>query len=80
MYKGPPLVPADSMNIEGVSLNYSCTGLDRSDHTPVVVLLHGFGASLGTWDDICPTLGRHYPVVRLDLKGFGFSGKPQDDK
>jgi pimeloyl-ACP methyl ester carboxylesterase len=43
-----------------------------------VVLLHGFGATLETWNDIEPLLCPRWKVVRADLKGFGLSSKPRD--
>lgn len=43
-------------------------------------MIHGFGASLETWHDVYPTLKTRYRVVRLDLKGHGFSSKPEDEE
>ena len=40
---------------------------------PVVVLLHGFGASLQTWDDWARGLSETHRVIRLDLPGSGLS-------
>jgi pimeloyl-ACP methyl ester carboxylesterase len=40
---------------------------------PVLVLLHGFGGSYRTWDDIMPLLAASRPVLRIDLWGFGLS-------
>ncbi len=45
---------------------------------PAVVLLHGFGASLQTWDGWAQALGSGYRVVRMDLPGFGLSGPAVD--
>jgi pimeloyl-ACP methyl ester carboxylesterase len=42
-------------------------------HGPVVVLLHGFGASLQTWDAWASVLGKTHRVIRLDLPGSGLS-------
>ncbi len=39
-----------------------------------VILLHGFGSSLETWDPWAAVLDRHYRVIRFDLPGFGLSG------
>lgn len=47
-----------------------------SDSTPVV-LLHGFGASIGHWRDNIPGLSAHRSVYGLDLLGFGGSAKPR---
>ena len=40
----------------------------------VVVLLHGFGASLQTWDGWAARLTTQCRVVRFDLPGFGLTG------
>jgi pimeloyl-ACP methyl ester carboxylesterase len=44
----------------------------------VVVALHGFGASLDTWNEIAPDLTSHYRVFMPDLPGFGLSAKPNE--
>jgi len=41
---------------------------------PAVILLHGFGSGLHTWDDWVPALQPGRRVVRLDLPGFGLTG------
>ena len=47
---------------------------------PVVLLLHGFGSSLQTWDDWSAGLRDRWRVVRLDLPGHGLSEPdPADD-
>lgn len=46
-----------------------------------VVLLHGFGASSYTWRHIEPGLVKEgFRVLTVDLKGFGLSDKPLDEK
>ncbi len=40
---------------------------------PAVVMLHGFGASLQTWDVWAPALSATHRVIRLDLPGNGLS-------
>src|SRR5262245_29858203 len=74
----PRLVPARSLDISGVTINYAASLVSSS--APVLVLIHGFGASLETWNDIYPALRAKYSVVRLDLKGHGFSSKPDDEQ
>lgn len=44
-----------------------------ADAAPVV-LVHGFGSSLHTWDAWTQLLEHSYHVVRLDVAGFGLSG------
>ncbi len=50
-------------------LHYSVEG-----HGPSVMLIHGVGANLSSWDGIVPALAEHFTVVRLDLRGHGRSG------
>lgn len=46
-----------------------------------IVLLHGFGASSYTWRHIEPALVEEgFRVLTVDLKGFGLSDKPLDEK
>lgn len=46
-----------------------------------VILLHGFGASSYTWRHIEPALVKDgFRVLTVDLKGFGLSDKPLDEK
>ncbi|WP_396434036.1 alpha/beta fold hydrolase [Limnohabitans sp.] len=44
-----------------------------SSDAPAVVLLHGFGASLQTWDGWAEGLAATHRVVRIDLPGSGLS-------
>jgi pimeloyl-ACP methyl ester carboxylesterase len=42
---------------------------------PPLLLLHGFGASIGHWRHNIPVLSQHHTVYALDLLGFGASQK-----
>lgn len=42
-----------------------------------MLLIHGFGASIGHWRHTFPALARHCEVHALDLLGFGGSDKPR---
>jgi pimeloyl-ACP methyl ester carboxylesterase len=41
---------------------------------PTLVLLHGFGASLQTWDAWAAELEKQWRVVRMDVPAFGLTG------
>jgi len=41
---------------------------------PVLVLIHGTGASLHTYDEMVPSLTDRFRVIRYDLPGFGLTG------
>lgn len=46
------------------------------DGDPLILLLHGFGASLFTWRDVLPSLSDLGTVVAYDRTGFGLSDRP----
>ncbi len=53
---------------------------DRGEGSPVL-LLHGFGASSYTWRHVEPALvAAGHRVLTVDLKGFGLSEKPHDER
>lgn len=80
VYPGPVIEPTRrEVVVQGLSVSYEYTG-DSATSAPVVVMLHGFGASLDSWSDIVPAIAAKHPVLRIDLKGFGLSGKPRDDR
>ncbi len=58
------------MEIAGTLLRVRITG---SQHAPAVLLLHGFGSSLETWEPWAQSLSGGYQVVRFDLPGCGLS-------
>ena len=45
-----------------------------------ILLLHGFAASSYTWHALVPELAKKYRVIAIDLRGFGASEKPLDDR
>jgi pimeloyl-ACP methyl ester carboxylesterase len=61
-------------NVKGARLRY----VDKGQGPPVV-LIHGFAASLDTWDRVIPELAKTHRVIALDLKGFGWSDRPEGD-
>ncbi len=60
--------------VDGARVRY----VDKGQGPPVV-LLHGFASSLETWDLLVPELSRTHRVIALDLKGFGWSDRPEGD-
>ncbi|MDX1481589.1 MAG: alpha/beta hydrolase [Woeseiaceae bacterium] len=47
---------------------------DDSSGKPALVLLHGTGSSLHTWDGWVPWLSHDLRVIRVDLPAFGLTG------
>jgi pimeloyl-ACP methyl ester carboxylesterase len=45
-----------------------------------ILFLHGFGANISSWKYIITPLSKHYKLILVDLKGFGASPKPRNNK
>ena len=63
--------PTDYVEAAGVRLHVRDTG---PRDAPAVVMLHGFGSSLHTWEPWAQTLSATHRVIRFDLPGFGLTG------
>nr|WP_224007610.1 alpha/beta hydrolase [Aureimonas sp. SA4125] len=63
--------PGDYLVVDGVRLRVRDTGPREA---PAVILLHGFGASLDTWEPWAQALSARLRVIRFDLPGFGLTG------
>jgi|CXWL01.1.fsa_nt_gi pimeloyl-ACP methyl ester carboxylesterase len=59
----------------GVHMHYRDEGV-QTPGAPTLLLLHGFSASLHTWEQWVPLLGDEYRVVSLDLPGHGLTRAP----
>ena len=67
--------PSQFALVGGLRVHYRDTGTKNAQ---AVVLLHGFGSSLQTWDEWSSVLERNFRVVRLDIAGFGLTGASPD--
>jgi pimeloyl-ACP methyl ester carboxylesterase len=66
--------PADMMDIGGQRLHVRDSGRnDPGSDRPAIIMLHGFGASLHTWEPWAEALAGRFRVIRYDLPGFGLS-------
>src|SRR5215468_8516825 len=61
-------------DVDGVRIHYQEKGSG-----PPLVLIHGYTASTFEWKDVFEPLSQQFRVIAVDLKGFGFSGKPDGD-
>ena len=57
--------------VDNLLTNYAKVG-----NGPLVLLLHGWGDSLATYDELQKSLSANYTVVSLDLPGFGSTQAP----
>jgi pimeloyl-ACP methyl ester carboxylesterase len=61
-------------DIDGIRIHYQ----DKGTGTPLI-LVHGSASSTYSWKDVFEPLAQSYRVIAVDLKGFGFSSKPDGD-
>lgn len=57
------------IDVNGLTIHYRDEGSG-----PPLVLLHGVGSSLHTWDAWVKQLKGKYRIIRMDLPGFGLTG------
>jgi pimeloyl-ACP methyl ester carboxylesterase len=62
--------PGDMIEVSGVRLHVRDAGPKVAS---AVIMLHGFGSSLQTWEPWARALQDDYRVIRLDLPGSGLS-------
>lgn len=62
------------VEINGVRIHYQ----EKGQGVPLV-LIHGYASSVYTWKDVFEPLSGKFRVIAIDLKGFGFSEKPDGD-
>ncbi len=63
--------PSRFVEVAGVRLHVRESG---PADAPVLLLLHGFGSSLHTWEPWAQVLQSTYRVLRIDLPGAGLTG------
>lgn len=69
------------LSLEGLEVHVERVPAARDAETagpvPLIVVLHGFGASAATWRDSLPGLAELGDVVAYDRPPFGFTERPQ---
>jgi pimeloyl-ACP methyl ester carboxylesterase len=63
--------PSTFITIDGVRLHVRDTGPRAA---PALLMLHGFGSSLQTWEAWAQALSTQYRAIRFDLPAFGLTG------
>ena len=59
-------------DLDAVDVHYKAAG----EGQPVLVLLHGFAASLFSWREVMGPLAKNHTVVAFDRPGFGLTERP----
>jgi pimeloyl-ACP methyl ester carboxylesterase len=65
------VAPGDYIEVAGIRLHVKDSGAKTE---PTVIMLHGFGSSLQTWDAWAKALSPDFRVIRFDLPGAGLTG------
>ncbi len=83
-HRGPmPGEPRDAQfaDVEGARVRYLDTGAQQGEdgEKPTVVLVHGFASAIENWTPVIPALAKTHRVIALDLKGFGWTDRPEGD-
>jgi pimeloyl-ACP methyl ester carboxylesterase len=66
--------PDDMITVAGARLHVRDSGREGPGRDlPAIIMLHGFGASLHTWEPWAAALAGRFRVIRYDLPGFGLS-------
>lgn len=61
------------LNRDGVSLYYEIYGKG-----PVILLSHGYSATVQMWREQIDPLSRHYQLILWDMRGHGLTDSPDD--
>lgn len=63
------------VEVDGVTFHYKQEG----EGTPVLLLLHGFGASTFSWREVMTSLAQIGTVIAFDRPAFGLTERPMRD-
>ena len=66
--------PSRFVEAAGLRWHVRDTGPAGAPDAPVLLMLHGFGSSLQTWDAWAADLQARHRVIRVDLPGAGLTG------
>jgi pimeloyl-ACP methyl ester carboxylesterase len=67
----------DYVSVNGIRLAYAQQG-HQANNEPVLLLIHGLGATHLDWEYQVDAFASHYRVIRPDLRGFGESDRVPD--
>jgi 2-hydroxy-6-oxonona-2,4-dienedioate hydrolase len=69
----------DGCKIRYLDYNRHDNKSDAINTFPILLLLHGIGASYKRWIKVAPELSKYFRVIVPDIIGFGYSCKPRAD-
>lgn len=69
--------PGRIVTVDGVGLHYVEQAPPVGGDAPAIVMIHGFGGSTYSFRHQIVDLAQDYRCVAIDLKGFGYSERPE---
>lgn len=61
------------IDLNGITVHYKKFGTGK----PVLILLHGIGSNLFSWEKIIPVLSEQFTIIAYDWVGFGLTTRPK---
>lgn len=61
------------IDLNGITIHYKKFGTGK----PVLILLHGIGSNLFSWEKIIPVLSEQFTIIAYDWVGFGLTTRPK---
>jgi pimeloyl-ACP methyl ester carboxylesterase len=74
-----PAAPKGDEPSTNTSPTPSASTTPTASTRPTVVLVHGFASALEVWQPVAAQLAKSHRVIALDLKGFGWTDRPEGD-
>ena len=68
--------PGRIVTVDGVGLHYVEQAPPVGGNVPVIVMVHGFGGNTYSFRHQIVDLAQDYRCIAIDLKGFGYSERP----
>ena len=69
--------PGRIVTVDGVGLHYVEQAPPVGGNAPTIVMIHGFGGSTYSFRHQIVDLAQDYRCIAIDLKGFGYSERPE---
>jgi 2-hydroxymuconate-semialdehyde hydrolase len=69
--------PGRTITVDGLRLHYTEKAPPIGGSAPAIVMIHGFGGNTFSFRYQLNDLGQDYRCVAIDLKGFGYSERPE---
>jgi magnesium chelatase accessory protein len=72
----PHALPSRFVEVSGVRWHVQEAGDGPGRDKPLMLLIHGTGASTHSWRGVAPLLSKHYRLLAIDLPGHGLTQAP----